>query len=283
MFAHPLHRFMELITNGSMYFDPRLHTLPFVRSRSSFLLAVILAIASTYRSICPSARLHALLMSHAHRLENVVRNNHLKSIEIIQGLLLLASWTEIPSTLARDKTWMFVSHALALVVELRLDTSLPYCVQTDPLYHKDNHDLLVRNAHRVCFLMYIHDRVSDWKTFFLDGCTEMVVEHGDGGGLASDISRFCFNDIRFISKMGKTSCKVEFLLKTGMFVDGGIIACTPFRRSYLCLRVSAKARGESIMLSIRLLSCTDFGGTDERTCPVEYPKLLRFHFWQRIH
>lgn len=209
-FAHPLYRFMELITNGSMYFDPRLHTLPFVRSRSSFLLAVILAIASTYKSICPSAHLHALLMSHAHRLETVVRNNHLKSIEIIQGLLLLASWTEIPSTLARDKTWMFVSHALALVVELRLDASLPYCVQTDPLYHKDNHDLLVRNAHRVCFLMYIHDRVSDWKNFFFNGCTEMVVEYGDGGGLASGISRFCFNVIRLISKMGETSCKVEF-------------------------------------------------------------------------
>ncbi|AFR95234.2 transcription factor [Cryptococcus neoformans C23] len=155
---HLFDSFMELITNGSMYFDPRLHTLPFVRSRSSFLLAVILAIASTYKSICPSARLHTLLMSHAHRLENVVRNNHLKSTEIIQGLLLLASWTEIPSTLARDRTWMFVSHALALVVELRLDTALPYCVQTDPLYDKNNHDLLVRNAHRVCFLMYIHDR-----------------------------------------------------------------------------------------------------------------------------
>nr|KIR44715.1 transcription factor [Cryptococcus bacillisporus CA1280] len=169
---HLFDSFMELITNGSMYFDPRLHTLPFVRSRSSFLLAVILAIASTYKSICPSARLHALLMSHAHRLETVVRNNHLKSIEIIQGLLLLASWTEIPSTLARDKTWMFVSHALALVVELRLDASLPYCVQTDPLYHKDNHDLLVRNAHRVCFLMYIHDRnmamVAGWHPIFRD-------------------------------------------------------------------------------------------------------------------
>lgn len=157
---------MELITNGSMYFDPRLHTLPFVRSRSSFLLAVILAIASTYKSICPSARLHTHLMSHAHRLENVIRNNHLKSTEIIQGLLLLASWTEIPSTLARDRTWMFVSHALALVVELRLDTALPYCVQTDPLYDKNNHDLLVRNAHRVCFLMYIHDRVSDRRAFY---------------------------------------------------------------------------------------------------------------------
>ncbi|WVO25131.1 uncharacterized protein IAS62_006520 [Cryptococcus decagattii] len=169
---HLFDSFMELITNGSMYFDPRLHTLPFVRSRSSFLLAVILAIASIYKSICPSARLHALLMSHAHRLETVVRNNHLKSIEIIQGLLLLASWTEIPSTLARDKTWMFVSHALALVVELRLDASLPYCVQTDPLYHKDNHDLLVRNAHRVCFLMYIHDRnmalVAGWHPIFRD-------------------------------------------------------------------------------------------------------------------
>lgn len=192
---------MELITNGSMYFDPRLHTLPFVRSRSSFLLAVILAIASTYKSICPSARLHTLLMSHAHRLENVVRNNHLKSTEIIQGLLLLASWTEIPSTLARDRTWMFVSHALALVVELRLDTALPYCVQTDPLYDKNNHDLLVRNAHRVCFLMYIHDRnmamVAGRHPIFRDSA------------LVSPDS---------LAKWGKHPVKLNLLIKTAGFV-----------------------------------------------------------------
>ncbi|ORY25458.1 putative transcription factor [Naematelia encephala] len=150
--------FMELITNGSMYFDPRLHSLSFVRSRSSFLLAVILAIASEYRPLCASSRLHSQLMAHVARLEANVRNNHYKSIEIIQGLLLLASWTAVPWTLCRDKTWLYVSCAIGLAVELRLDTPLPYCVQTDPLYNSDNYDLLVRNAHRVCLLLYIHDR-----------------------------------------------------------------------------------------------------------------------------
>lgn len=43
----------------------------------------------------------------------------------------------------------------------------------------------------------------------------MVVEYGDGGGLASDISRFCFSVIRLISKMGKTSCKVESPCRKG--------------------------------------------------------------------
>ncbi|WVQ74083.1 hypothetical protein IAR50_003667 [Cryptococcus sp. DSM 104548] len=155
---HLFDKFMTLITNGSMYFDPRIHTLSYVRSRSSFLLAVILAISSTYKPLCPSSILHSHLMSHALKLESTVRNNHLKSIEIIQALLLLASWTEVPCTLSRDKTWMFVSHAIALAVELRLDSPLPHCVQTDPMFDKNNKELLVRNAHRVSLLMYIHDR-----------------------------------------------------------------------------------------------------------------------------
>ncbi|ODN85654.1 transcription factor [Cryptococcus wingfieldii CBS 7118] len=155
---HLFDKFMTLIINGSKYFDPRIHTLSYVRSRSSFLLAVILAIASTYKPLCPSSILHSHLMSHALKLETTVRNNHLKSIEIIQALLLLASWTEVPCTLSRDKTWMFVSHAIALAVELRLDSPLPHCVQTDPMFDKNNQDLLVRNAHRVCLLMFIHDR-----------------------------------------------------------------------------------------------------------------------------
>ncbi|WVQ97772.1 hypothetical protein IAU59_004886 [Kwoniella sp. CBS 9459] len=155
---HLFKSFMDLITNGSMYFDPRLHTLSYIRERSSFLLAVILAIASTYKSICSSGLLHAQLMNHAARLEMNVRNNHFKSIEIVQALLLLASWSEVPHTLCRDKTWLYVSHATALAVELRLDTPLPYCIQTDPLYDHAHHEILVRNAHRACMYLYIHDR-----------------------------------------------------------------------------------------------------------------------------
>jgi len=142
-----------------MYLDPRIYTLASVRSRSSFLLAVILSVASTYTSLSPDARLHRQLVAHAARLEANIRNNHYKSIEVVQALLLLASWTEVPSTLCRDKSWLYISHAIALAVELRLDSPVPYCVQTDPMYDQANHDVLVRNAHRTCFLMFIHDRV----------------------------------------------------------------------------------------------------------------------------
>ena len=137
---------MRLITNGSMYFDPRLHTLAFVRTRSTFLLAVILSTASSYKAISPSALLHKRLQAHVIRLETKVWEQQLKSIEIIQGLLLLASWSEVPTTLARDKTWTYISHAIALAVELRIDTAMPYYVQTDPMLNGQNRDLLTRNA-----------------------------------------------------------------------------------------------------------------------------------------
>jgi hypothetical protein len=151
---------MENITNGSSYSDPRLHTLHYIRSRSSFLFVVILAIASTYTQFCTSPQLHGSLMSHAHLLEANIRVNHLKSVEIVQGLLLLASWSDIPSTLCRDKTWVYISHAIALTVELRLETPLPHSVVSDYMYTPANHQLLIRNAHRTCMFTFIHDRVS---------------------------------------------------------------------------------------------------------------------------
>nr|XP_018264996.1 uncharacterized protein I303_03178 [Kwoniella dejecticola CBS 10117]OBR87154.1 hypothetical protein I303_03178 [Kwoniella dejecticola CBS 10117] len=150
--------FMKHLTNGSMYFDPKIHSLPFIRSRSSFLLATILTVASGYKALCSSSVLHAQLSIHTNRLVSWIRDHNLKSIEIVQGLLLLASWIEIPHTLSRDKTWAYVSYATALAVELRLDSPLPFCVSTDPIYSPEIHDLLVRNAHRVCLLLYIHDR-----------------------------------------------------------------------------------------------------------------------------
>lgn len=150
---------MLLVTNGSMYFDPRLHTLAFVRRSSSFLLAVILAVASTYTQICVSASLHSQLMAHAERLEAFVHKNNFKSIEIIQALCLVSAWSEVPSSLSRDRAWTYISRAIALSVELRLDTALPYCVESDPMYETFNHDILIRNAHRTWLHLFIHDRV----------------------------------------------------------------------------------------------------------------------------
>jgi hypothetical protein len=154
-----MNRFMDLITNGSMYFDPQLHSLSYIRSRSSYLFATILSIASTYTTLNPSRQLHDNLFLHVSRLENQVIRNNNRSIEIVQAYLLLASWSDIPTVLSRDKTWTYISRAIGLAVELRLDSSLPYCVQTDPMYGYSTHEVLVRNAHRVCYLLFIHDRV----------------------------------------------------------------------------------------------------------------------------
>jgi hypothetical protein len=154
---------MDLITNGSMYFDPQLHSLSYIRSRSSYLLATILAIASTYIPLNPSRQLHDNLFLHVSRLENEIIRNNNRSIEIVQAYLLLASWSDIPTVLSRDKTWTYISRAIGLAVELRLDSPLPYCVQTDPTYRSSTHEVLVRNAHRVCYLLFIHDRVGHSK------------------------------------------------------------------------------------------------------------------------
>jgi hypothetical protein len=150
---------MDLLSNGYFHFDAKIHTLAFIRSRSSFLLSVILAMASTFTLLCPDRHTHIKLRAHVNKLETHVRNNRLKSIEIIQGYLCLATWAEVSSTLCHDQSWSYVSHAIGLAIELRLELPLPFCVSSDPIYDAHMHDLLVRNAHRVCFLLYLHDRV----------------------------------------------------------------------------------------------------------------------------
>ncbi|WWD22586.1 hypothetical protein CI109_107079 [Kwoniella shandongensis] len=128
---HLFNSFMSLLTNGSMYLDPRIHTLSHIRTRTHVA-----------RSTTRIAREKSSSQVHRDR----------------PGTLILANWTEVPSNLCKDRTWLYVSYAIALAVELRLDSPLPYCVQTDPMYSEDTHDLLVRNAHRVCLLVFIHDR-----------------------------------------------------------------------------------------------------------------------------
>ena len=151
---------MDHITNGSMLFDPKLHTLSFIRSRSSFLLAAVLACATVFKPICADQTLHLALTAHVARLVAHVKVNSFKSIEIVQALLSLATYTDVSSSLCHDPSWSYISYAIALAIELRLDIPVPFCVQADLAYSSSTHELLVRNAHRTCLLLFIHDRVS---------------------------------------------------------------------------------------------------------------------------
>lgn len=166
---------MNLLTNGSMYFDPRIHTLPYIRSHSSFLLCTILTISSAFKSISPSPLLHSRLVPHLTRLEHKIRTEGFKSIEIVQALLLLASWSEVPVNLARDKTWTYISHALALAVELRLDTPVPYYVQVDPGITIGDRELFVRNAVSLPGALYGKSRSS---TEFVCFCSSFPCSTG---------------------------------------------------------------------------------------------------------
>jgi hypothetical protein len=166
---------MNLLTNGSMYFDPRIHTLPYIRSHSSFLLCTILTISSSFKPISPSPLLHSRLVPHLTRLEHKIRTEGFKSIEIIQALLLLASWSEVPVNLARDKTWTYISHALALAVELRLDMPVPYYVQVDPGITVGDKELYVRNAVGLPGALYGKSRSS---TEFLCLCSWFACSTG---------------------------------------------------------------------------------------------------------
>ncbi|WWC62705.1 uncharacterized protein I303_105302 [Kwoniella dejecticola CBS 10117] len=155
---HLFQAFHQHVNNGAMFFDPTLHTLPFVRQRSSFLLTVILTFASSFVSICPQRSIHHQLFRHAERLETHVRSGMYRSIEIMQALMLLSLWSDVPHNLSQDRMWLRVSDAIGITTELRLDSSSPFCVHQDPAYDGRLRDRLIRNAQRACLVLYIRDR-----------------------------------------------------------------------------------------------------------------------------
>lgn len=99
--------------------DPVLHTPNFVRSRSPFLLTVIILIASQFYA--PRPELHDKAVEYARRCSNMIVENGWKSIEITQAYLLLSLWGESAPNFEQDKAWLYSGLGIRMATDMNLD------------------------------------------------------------------------------------------------------------------------------------------------------------------
>ncbi|OJD24117.1 hypothetical protein ACJ73_04523 [Blastomyces percursus] len=100
-------------------FDPKLHTLKYIRTRSYFLLtALIAAAAKIFR---PS--LYTKLHEHAESILKDILSTGQISTEIVQGLCLLTYWKE-PSD---SRAWLLVGYAIRAAMEMGWHKFKPSC------------------------------------------------------------------------------------------------------------------------------------------------------------
>ncbi|KAE8221545.1 hypothetical protein CF319_g5110 [Tilletia indica] len=112
--------FMNLQNQYFPCLDSVLHTFEFVRDRSPFLLSVACTVAArlTEHGNNVVVRLQQFLESV---LFPEIWQRGLRSVEIVQGLTLLAAFHDVPKTAANDQTWQYISLAFGIAIQLGLN------------------------------------------------------------------------------------------------------------------------------------------------------------------
>ncbi|MCO5549824.1 hypothetical protein L7F22_003298 [Adiantum nelumboides] len=112
------HLCMNSCVLHTVILDPEWHTIPRVGDASPFLFAVVVLIGSTYHQERRSLR--AELQVEMNVLIGQVITTGPKSIEIVQGFLLLYQWN-IPSADPKDdRAWLLAGIGIRVATELQL-------------------------------------------------------------------------------------------------------------------------------------------------------------------
>lgn len=103
------HSFFARINPLLNLFDPFLHSVSYVRSRSVLLMSVIVALAARLSDSPRDAELAVLMERHwREKLLPEVLLGGLKSVEIAQSFLLLANYHAPAKRLADDRSWQYL-------------------------------------------------------------------------------------------------------------------------------------------------------------------------------
>ncbi|KAL6303407.1 fungal-specific transcription factor domain-containing protein [Sparassis latifolia] len=94
-------------------FDPVLHTLPFLRARSPFLLSALLAAGCKF--FRPGAHAAAAELAHAHAVRAFA--DGAAGVEVAQAFVALTYWHEP----ADGRAWAYIGYACRMAVELGLN------------------------------------------------------------------------------------------------------------------------------------------------------------------
>jgi hypothetical protein len=141
--------FMKHLNPFISQLDPSLHTFRYVRERSPFLFATVLAAGA--KLLHPALR--TALLSHAEVLFSESFRCGTKSPETIKAILILTYWKE-----PRDnRAWLSVGHAIRMAIELGW-----HQLGGDGMRPSENMSDLqarqFRNIERTWLVLFVYDR-----------------------------------------------------------------------------------------------------------------------------
>lgn len=122
------HLFMTSCVLHTVILDPEWHTVPRVGDASPFLFSVILYIAATYHR--ERRNLRSALHDEMNALIGQSITSGPKSIEVVQGFLLLYQWNTPSADPADDRAWLLSGVALRLATEMQLHRAQKRLVAT---------------------------------------------------------------------------------------------------------------------------------------------------------
>lgn len=98
--------------------DPEWHTPTMICSRSPFLFTCVCTVASKFYAKRPE--LHLQCLQQAKKSAYMIMSRGFKSVEIVQGFMLLCLWNQPAERFEEDKTWLFSGVAIRMATDLNL-------------------------------------------------------------------------------------------------------------------------------------------------------------------
>ncbi|KAF2641776.1 hypothetical protein P280DRAFT_284433 [Massarina eburnea CBS 473.64] len=111
--------FFERLAHTRWGLDPKIHTLPFIRSRSSFLFTSMLTASSLF--ISSTGAICKRLLVHRKYLAEQVMARRLRSVEIVLAFMVNVPWMHAGSHAGDDDAALYISTALSIALDLSLN------------------------------------------------------------------------------------------------------------------------------------------------------------------
>ncbi|SCV48505.1 uncharacterized protein FFB14_10413 [Fusarium fujikuroi] len=159
--------FMTVLNPYISQLDPHLHTFPYVRAKSAFLLSSILAMAAkAFNHV-----LYIKLYDHAQDLFSSVFRRGSKSVEIVQAILILTYWKEPQDT----RVWTSVGYAIRICMDLGWH-KLAYCRSAAAAKESEAQRRERRNIERTWYVLFVYDRSISLQTGrpWMIECSEFI-------------------------------------------------------------------------------------------------------------
>ncbi|KAH7034594.1 uncharacterized protein B0I36DRAFT_360100 [Microdochium trichocladiopsis] len=136
--------------------DPNLHTLSYVRQRSSFLTSAVLAVAAKGTD----TPLYERLVDHAEDLLTTSFRQGRKSTETAQAVMVLTYWKKPED----NRAWISLGYAVRMGMELGWHRLHRYSSDDFAKLRSNLERLEARNIQRTWYILFVYDRSMSLQT-----------------------------------------------------------------------------------------------------------------------